>query len=205
MIELIRREDNAPVSAEILAGMKPADLVVVGREWANERSLVLQELLKCGVQRSEWPQSLHWDWGRKASELQLLEATGFGIVCQGKWQGVMLTKTASHCALLKEEKGKPLVYIDYLEVAPWNWRIPELNREGTFRGIGTVLLWKAIKQSEEEEFHGRIGLHALPQAEGFYERIGMVRLGPDPEKQDLSYFELSRERAQSLLNRGEPL
>ncbi len=106
--------------------------------------------------------------------------------------------------MLEMDQGRPLVYIDYLEVAPWNWKIPELNREGLFRGVGSVLFWKAVKQSEEEGFHGRVGLHALPQAELFYEKaMGMERLGPDPSKQDLLYFELSRQKAQSLLMRGD--
>ncbi|MFO7904958.1 MAG: GNAT family N-acetyltransferase, partial [Pirellulaceae bacterium] len=86
---------------------------------------------------------------------------------------------------------------------PWNWRIPELNREGEFRSIGSVLLWRAVRQSEEEGFHGRIGLHALPQAEPFYEKAGMESLGPDQNKQNLLYFELTRQGAQSLLQRGE--
>jgi hypothetical protein len=188
----------------MLEGMRPLDLVVVEKEWGVERSVVMQELLRSSVPHIDWPQSLHWDWSKKAPELKLLESTGFGITFESKWQGVMLTKTASHVAFLSEDKGKPIVYIDYLEVAPWNWRIPELDREGMFRGIGSVLLWKAVKQSEEEGFHGRIGLHALSQAELFYKKaVGMEPLGPDPSKQGLLYFELSRQKAQSLLIRGD--
>jgi hypothetical protein len=36
---------------------------------------------------------------------------------------------------------------------------------------------------------GRVGLHSLPQAEDFYSRCGMTRIGPDPSDNDLVYFE----------------
>ena len=203
IIELIRRADSALVEADLLEGLKPADLVILEREWAAERSLVMQALLQREMPRADWPQSLHWDWSRKAAELKLLESTGFGIVCQKKWQGAMLTKTASHAARLGEHKGKPIVYIDFLEIAPWNWRIPEIDRDGEYRGVGSVLFWRAVKQSEEEGFHGRVGLHALPQAEQFYEKgCGMMPIERDAKKQNLLYFELSAEQAARHLNKG---
>jgi hypothetical protein len=36
---------------------------------------------------------------------------------------------------------------------------------------------------------GRVGLHSLRQAEDFYARCGMTRIGPDPNYYDLTYFE----------------
>lgn len=116
----------------------------------------------------------------------------------------MLTKTASYTARLVPDKGKPLVYVDFLESAPWNWPIPEIGREGRFGGVGSVLLWKAVKQSEEEGFRGRVGLHALPQAESFYERaFGMTPLGRDVNKENLLYMELTAEQAKKLFQKEE--
>ena len=91
-----RRSDKEFVAATILEGMAPSDLLVVENEWRAERSSVMQELLAAGVARPNWPESLHWDWSRKAPELQLLASTGFGIVCQKRWQGVMMTKSAGY-------------------------------------------------------------------------------------------------------------
>lgn len=200
LVSIIRRSDEVHIDARLLDEMKPQDLLVVEGEWAPERSLVMQELLRQGVPRPQWPQSLHWDWRRKAPQLSLLESTGVGIVCQQRWQGVMLTKTVSYVSQLPQDRGKPLVYIDYLEVAPWNWVIPEIGRAGEFRAVGSVLFWKAVKQSQEEGFYGRVGLHALPQAEQFYEKgCGMTALARDPNKQNLLYFELSRQQAQRHL------
>lgn len=203
LIQIQSRADHAFLDADLLGGMVPADLLVVESEWASERSLLMQNLLQAGVPRPNWPQSLHWDWRKKAPQLQLLEATGFGVVYERRWQGVMLTKTAPHVSRLAPDKGKPLVYIDFLEIAPWNWVIPEISQLGKYRTIGSTLFWRAVKQSEQEGFHGRVGLHALPQAEQFYEQgCGMTSLGRDASKQDLLYFELSSQPAQKLLSKG---
>jgi len=202
-IQIQRRSDGSDVDATLLDGMVPHDFVVVGTEWSSDRSVVMQELLNSSVERIQWPQSHHWDWRRKAPELRLLEVTGFGVVCERQWQGVMLTKTASYTARLDPDKGKPLVYIDFLEVAPWNWVIPEIGRAGRFRAVGSTLFWRAVKQSQEEGFRGRLGLHALPQAETFYEEAcGMTPLGRDVAKQNLLYMELSGRQAQELLQKG---
>jgi len=202
-IQIQLRENRTDVDASLLAGMAPQDLLVVENEWSAERSLILQELLRDGVDRAKWPQSVHWSWARKAPMLGMLESSGFGVVCENRWQGVMMTKTASAFARLAADKGKPLVYLDFIEVAPWNWAIPELGRSGRFRLIGSTLFWRAVQQSNEEGFHGRVGLHALPQAESFYEQCGMTALGRDAAKQNLLYFELSRQRAERYLQTGD--
>lgn len=201
-VEIVRRNGGEVVQATLLEGLKPPDLLVVEREWGPVRSELMQDLLSGNVPRREWPESLHWDWREKARELKLLASAGFGIVFEKRWQGAMLTKTASHVAQLGADRGKPLVYIDYLEVAPWNWNVKRLSQHGEFKGVGSVLMWKALQQSSEEGFHGRIGLHALPGAESFYEKFGMTPLGRDPAKQNLLYFELSRADAQRHLNEG---
>jgi hypothetical protein len=124
------------------------------------------------------------------------------IEYEGATQGVMLTKLASYVSQL--ETGKPLVYIDYLESAPWNWNIQELTQLSEFRGVGSVLFYTAVMQSEQEGFHGRVGLHALPQAESFYagKICRMTKIGPDPNKQNLPYYELSRAEAAKHLSVG---
>lgn len=203
-IQIQLRETRTDVDASLLDGMAPQDLLVVENEWSAERSLVVQELLRNGVDRAKWPQSVHWNWAKKAPMLGMLESSGFGVVCENRWQGVMMTKTASAFARLAADKGKPLVYVDFLEVAPWNWAIPELGRGGRFRLIGSTLFWRAVQQSNEEGFHGRVGLHALPQAESFYEKgCGMTALGRDAAKQNLLYFELSRQSAERYLQIGD--
>ena len=203
-MELVRREDGAFVAAELHCALKPTDLLLVERGWAQDRARMMTALLKAGVPRQQWPQSLPWDWSRKAPDLKLLQAAAYGLVSDGDWQGLMMTKTAQYVARVEEDKGKPLVYVDFLEVAPWNWRVEALDRVSRFKGVGSVLFREAVQQSIAEGFHGRIGLHSLPQAEAFYEGVcGMTRWGQDPNKEDLVYFEFSRSQAQQFLSEEE--
>jgi hypothetical protein len=192
---ITRRLDNQQVVASLRDAIKPDALLAIEQAWAPHRVALKQALLAAGVPKDKWPESLHWNWSKKIPELRLLESGGFAIDYEGRCQGVMLTKTASYLSLI--EKGKPLVYIDYLEAAPWNWKIPSLSKKGDFGGIGSVLFAIAVRQSIDESFYGRIGLHSLPQAEAFYAQVcGMQDFGPDPKKQNLRYFELSQKQAE---------
>ncbi|MCA9065593.1 MAG: hypothetical protein KDA96_21140 [Planctomycetaceae bacterium] len=84
------------------------------------------------------------------------------------------------------------MYLDYIEVAPWNWTIPEIGQAGEFGACGPILFDRVEQLSREEGFKGRVGLHALPQAEKFYsEKCGMTAIGRDASKQGLMYFEKS--------------
>jgi len=200
---LVRREDGAIVEASLYIGLEPEDLLMIERQWSPIRQQVFHALLARGVPKGRWPQSLHWDWQRKAAELRLREASGVALDYDVAWQGAMLTKSASHFARLPSARGKPLVYVDYLETAPWNWRIAALDQEGTYKGVGSVLIREALELSLAEGFHGRIGLRALPQAERFYSEVwSMAPMGPAAAKQNLVYFGLSGESAPKLLDDG---
>lgn len=202
-IAIIRREDDVVVKATLHDSVKPEDLLLVEEAWNPMRFGLHKKLLVENVDRADWPESLHWDWSKKAHQLQFLQATGFGITCEGAWEGAMLTLTVAHTARLTKDKGKPLVYIDYIEIAPWNWSVSPLGLTGRHKGIGTILFRAAVQQSLNEEFSGRVGLHALPQAITFYQDVcGMTDLGHDPKKENLLYFELSREQARKFLDVG---
>ncbi len=110
---------------------------------------------------------MNWNWRAKAHHLRLSSASGFAVVCEEEWQGAMLTKSGTHFLQRAEDRGKPLIYIDFLEVAPWNWTIPGIGQYGRFGRVGRHLFCRAIQQSFDEGFGGRVGLHALPQSTRF--------------------------------------
>ena len=113
----------------------------------------------------------------------------------------MLLDTVRGRCQIDEQKGKNLVYIDYVENAPWNR--PELGTPPRFKGIGSILVGAAIRLSHAEEFKGRLGLHSLPQADDFYARTcGMTDLGPDSDKQNLRYFEMTSAQADAFIAKG---
>lgn len=190
MIQIIRRSDEAAVEAQLLSNLNPTDLLLIERQWESHWQMVHQRLLAAGVDRRSWPQSLHWNWRSKVHLLGQLAIGGYGIVQAGEWQAVCLVDCVSYSSRLPGHLGKPLVYLDFIETAPWNWNISELGQVGLYGACGMILFDRVIQRSEDEGFRGRVGLHALPQAERFYQdKCGMTPLGKDASKEGLMCFE----------------
>lgn len=199
-LKVVRRSDRMLLAAELCAELSPEDLDQLEEQWKPQRSQLKQMLIHQGVPKAEWPESLHWNWSRKSSQLRMLAYQAWSICRDDRYEAVMLTMSAGHVSRHSETMGKPLIYVDYLETAPWNWRIPQLQQQGKLSGLGSLMLRAAILQSAEEGFQGRVGLHALPQAESFYAEVcGMSALGEDSTYQNLHYFEFTREQAMRFL------
>lgn len=195
-VQIFNRQDRALVDAILHTELLPTVLAEAEKEWGPIRLKAAQKLLDTG-RKGEIPQHYHWDWGEKSHKLQLLAYRCFGIKCADKWQGLLLVKLSGQVARLDPDKGKDLVYIDYLESAPWN--LHTMVDTPLYGGIGSLLMRTAVQLSYDEEFHGRVGLHALPQAEDFYrEDCGMHGCGTDASYQDLPYYEMTRETATSF-------
>jgi len=126
----------------------------------------------------------------------LLAFQSFAVVAQGKTQGLMRVEL-NHTGRIASQAGRPLVYVEYLEVAPWNHGDAEDQR---FRGVGTALMTAAVDLSLSEGFAGRVALHSLPQAESYYrESCGMTDLGADPLYDHLRYFEMTVQQAAKFI------
>lgn len=185
------------VDAELVDGINDKHLDAVEATWEPARVDALYRLKSKGIPPAKWPQSLHWNWRRKHQSTRgFLAYRGFCILCRNHVQGLMLVKTTQLCQL-QSQKGKPQIYIDYLESAPWNQN--GFAEHPCFRGVGTVMLAAAVQLSLDEGFHGRVGLHSLPQSESFYLRHGMETLGSDSTKQGLVYFELTPDKASDFI------
>jgi hypothetical protein len=65
--------------------------------------------------------------------------------------------------------------------------------------VGTNFISVAIEVSKDKECEDRIALHSLPQSDKFYVKCGMIDLGPDPSKDNLRYFEMTKEQAESFI------
>lgn len=106
--ELIDGATGNPVEAQLHDGLKVQDLLLVERVWSAHRARLMASLLQAGVSRQEWPQSLHWDWAAKAPELKLLVNSACGLVCEGDWQALMITKTQPYQARLAGGRGSTI-------------------------------------------------------------------------------------------------
>jgi hypothetical protein len=197
-VQIIRRSDKSLLDAILHTELAPSVLIDTEKEWGPLRWAAARELYTQG-RVSEIPQHYHWDWARKSQNLGLLAYQCLGIEYDKKLQGLLLVKIAGVEARLDPDGGKPLVYIDYLESAPWNLR--SITDTPLYGGVGPVLMQAAVQLSFEEGFHGRIGLHALLQSEEFYrDDCGMHGCGPDASYHNLTYYEMTREIAARFIS-----
>lgn len=145
--------------------------------------------------RPSGEQDSHWDWVRKHRDTsKLLSYEGYALECNQITEGLMLLECDFHRSRL--EPGKNLIYVDSLATAPWNR--PSIQDPPDYKGVGVALITFAIQHSIDLEYKGRVGLHSLPDAEGFYKKLKMVDFGHDEHYQNLTYFELSIEEAMKI-------
>lgn len=201
-VYLFNAVTNEAEPAELWDGITEKQLGDWEGEWLPELFKSVQKLHRAGIERRHWPQSRHWNWRRKTEALQgMLAQPGFSIVCNGMTQGMMILDTVMKRCRSEGQKGKEIVYVDFVENAPWNR--PELHEPALYRGVGSIMIRSAIALSEELEFKGRIGLHSLPQANSFYANTcGMSDLGMDADYQNLRYFEMTPEQAEAFIAKG---
>lgn len=187
-----RVQPLAVVPATIVGILSPMRLHEIEAAWSPAREALVAARKASGTSMEHG----HWDWIRKAPALQQGSIRVFGLECENWTQGLLaVADRLRDSAVLP---GRKVLYLDYLEAAPWN-----LAAEGhppRYFGVGTALIAEAVCLSTEMGLGGRVGLHSLPQAERFYEqRCGMTRVGPDTGYYDLIYFEYAEDAALTWL------
>lgn len=202
------RETGELVDAELHTSLGLTDLLDAEAAWPPWRFGMVKQLLEAGIPRAHWPEHWHWNWVHKLLSKGTLDIGGalsplrlMGVKCNDAWQGMVLATCVGHQSRAKKG-GKDLLYLKYLETAPWNLAVIEIGQTSRFSGVGRQLMEVGVRLSEAMDFRGRLGLHALPQAEGFYRYCGMTELGQDEECENLKYFEMTEEQAEAFLNPG---
>jgi len=204
--EVIQLFDNAAkklVDAELFDEVTVEHFLETQKKWRPIVKDAAQQLYRAGADVGSIPQHFHWDWTSKEADLRVLAFTFFGISCGGELQGLMKLATVGHVARHPEQKGKPIVYVDYLETAPWNIKVltQAQGKNSRFGAVGSRLIEAAVRKSQEEGFKGRLALHSLPSSEPFYiETCGMTALERDPAKQNLVWCEFTPEQAETFLS-----
>jgi GNAT superfamily N-acetyltransferase len=204
--ELARAATGERIPATLHDALVLDDLFDADKTWAPEKIEIMRQLTNLSVPRSAWPQSLHWSWAWNAVAMKPY-ATGplssyrlLGVSAEDRWQGLLFARCVGYHTRIAPT-GRDLVYIDLVETAPWNWRVPQISQQPQLKGIGSQLLELAVRWSADLGFRGRIGLHSLPQADTFYrDSCGMNDFGSDSgHQQNLRYFELDETRARPFL------
>jgi hypothetical protein len=203
--QLKRLATGEMVEAELHTQLGLEDLLDAEAQWTPHRVEVLKRLLRDRVPDAKWPQNFHWNWALKAVQLRRLDIGSalspirlMGIKAFIRWQGIVMAKSVGHVTRLAT-KGRDLLYVEYVESAPWNLEMPEIAQRPELTGTGRQLMESVVRLSRAMDFEGRVGLHSLEQAEGVYRRWGLTDLGNDPDYLNLRYFEMSEAQARTFL------
>lgn len=198
-VEIIDSQTGDPVTAILHKGLDELEVIEVEIVWSPARLRALRDLRQRGG--TPIPQHVHWNWALKAvKHLNLLAFRAFGIEANGQMQGLMLVWLTGKFARLDPDNGKPIVYVDIVETAPWNAK--EFTTHPLYKGVGLRLIQAATQSSVDEGFSGRVGLHSLPQSTPFYTTAcEMALLGPDSNYHSLDYLELTAANAANLLKK----
>jgi hypothetical protein len=189
------------VEAELWDEIRQSDLDDWEQHWKPARAAAVAQLKADAVPKHLLPVHTHWDWQKKFTLLGgLLMTATYSVTANGLTQGLaMANLTAS--AIEPSQAGRSMVYLSYLEAAPWNQ--PELVGQPRLLGSGTTLLTAVVERSIKDGMSGRLGLHSLPRSEAFYRKHGFIDLGADGKCHGLRYFELTAERATDFLAKGD--
>lgn len=202
LVDPSRPKGEGYVPVIITRGISPRSdyVAAIERMWSEPRRRLAEELRAHG----EELENAHWDWRNKAIRPNHWHCL-VTIECDGQVQGIMAVESLLRSSRLTENAS--VLYVDYVEKAPWNFRVPQDRvkqavRLPRFTGVGTLLIAEAIRMSVGRTAGGRVGLHALSQAESFYVgQCGMNALGPDPNYYGLRYFEYAEGAASDWLSR----
>jgi hypothetical protein len=179
------------VSAELYRGLSARVLDEIETAWAAGREAASRDLIAAGLAPLEHD---HWCWRNKAQSVEDGRHLLVAVACEGRWQGVMAVARLPRASRLG---GDSVVYVDFLETAPWNLRLAAAAPR--FKAVGLALLVDAVRMSVEAGLGVGVGLHSLPQAEPFYARCGMTRIGEDPDYFGLPYYECTGPQATAWL------
>ncbi|MEQ1848442.1 MAG: GNAT family N-acetyltransferase [Nitrospira sp.] len=198
LIQIQDRKSKDLIDATFIDGLSQDEIDKAINVWKPAMQAAQRRMDAEGVPVEQRPQHGHWDWNKKYQRLgQFLLFQFLGVECDGEMQGLCLLQTANMFCRIPAQAGKGLVYIMFLEVAPWN--SVRVVREPRYRLVGSLLVVEAIQISHSLGFNGRIGLHALQQAEDFYSKAcGMDDLGPDHTHDGLRYFEMTSGQANNF-------
>jgi hypothetical protein len=172
------RQSGSTCRAQVLRNPDPSVIAQQQMEWNKYKETAMSS----GVIK---PDHHLWNWQEKVRKHPSPANTLYALRFQEQIQGCLLLSTAPQTGRLN---GFPLLYVEYLESAPWNLS-HYAGGLAKYGRVGFSLLDIAGEASIAAGCSGRLGLHTLKDAASFYETYGFQNLGPDPDE-GLDYLEL---------------
>ena len=138
VLKILRAGTHEAVDARLYDDVTPQQLAEAEAKWKFLRYQAVLDLLKAGAPRERIPENWHWDWAAKVARAGAVGVRIFGIECEGEWQGLMMTTTVGFVARLAPDVGQELVYVKYVESAPWN--LKAMTPTPRFSAVGVRLM-----------------------------------------------------------------
>ena len=184
---IVAREDpDHPLEPDISYGISEQQFLDLDAKWTSFKESNCPD---------PPPENHGWKWSHKSATTGPYQFVT--VKYAGEIQGILMISLAPVPARNPEAANQEVLYVEYLETAPWNQRA-YAGANIRYWNIGTCLISEAIGISQRHRCDGRLGLHSLTQSRGFYHDQGFENLGYDSEV-ELDYFELS---GKVLGNRG---
>lgn len=119
-VEIFDLVAQAVVEAELVDEVTSDDFLVTQLEWRPVVVEATRELVRLRAPDLV-PGHFHWDWTRKAAQLELLAVSFIAIRHGGSLQGLMKTETVGHACRLPEQGCAP-------KGGCWDWRSRRTRR-----------------------------------------------------------------------------
>ncbi len=189
------------VDAELLSPVNTEDLVEAESKWLPKLRDVYTEMIAQGQLDRVYAWQSRWK-----SKDEILNDPNYlviGVKASNQIQGLAKLIVKGHSS--KVDGVSPIVYLDFVESAPWNVKryMNILGQNPRFKDAGLELLKATVRHSQAIGCEGRVGLHSLPESEDFYRYAGMFEHGKDANKGDLVYFEFAEAKAMNFIGETE--
>jgi hypothetical protein len=136
-----RVADRPLIRASVYRDYYARELEEIEASWAEAREEAAGRGQAAGLAPLE---HTHWDWRNKADSVEAGHHMLVAVECEAAIQGLMAVLRLPRRARLGDGN---VVYVDYLETAPWN--LKGSVDPPRFLGVGTVLMAEAVRISAE--------------------------------------------------------
>ena len=197
-ISLVDAATRNPIDAVLVDEVSDDELRAADQAWVRIRYQVALAAINRGEQHAP---HTHWEWQNKTGPARNSRRI-LGVEQEGEMQALIALCLDRKCRL-SEQVGSPLVYVDYIETAPWN--LKRYTDQPRFRGCGLHLIRASVEVSLDAGWGGRLGLHALEDDDTlrFYRLVcGMTEMSPDTAYHNLRYFEMTEAQAKEFREKG---
>lgn len=191
-IQILRAIDNQTVDAKIIRLTADKARERIDKLWWKLTNVSALDIADEG--------DSHWNWQElvRFYENETLHECVAILSKEGYLEGAMIYHFNAKSKL---EQGKGSVYVERVSSAPHNrnW----LVNQPFYKGVGSVLLYWAVRESYDAGLRGRVSLESLPTPTtvDFYRNKGFVRTDLTQPPTDLVDYELPEVAALNWLRK----